>query len=132
MTTPGRGRNLWTKLPITLRAILAGFLIAAATANVWLLLLLNLGVQLAVVVEAIFLAFFLWWARGGGPPSATRAARAKAFRRVKLTSKQWSWGLTGALFFAVTVHLAIVLLFRVLAYPAARSRYASVLAVLLS
>jgi membrane protease YdiL (CAAX protease family) len=112
-----------TKLPITLRAILAGFLIAAATANVWLLLLLNLGVQLAVVVEAIFLALFLWWACGGGPPSATRAARAKAFRRVKLTSNQWSWGLTGALFFAVTVHASIVLLFRFVSYPAAAFRH---------
>ena len=112
-----------TKLPITLRAILAGFLIAAATANVWLLLLLNLGVQLAIVVEAIFLPFFLWWACGGGPPSATHEARAKAFRRVKLTSKQWSWGLTGALFFAVTVHASIVLLFRFVSYPAAAFRH---------
>jgi len=49
-------RNLWTKLPITLRAIFAGFLIAAAAAKVWLLLLLSLGVQLAAIVEAIFLS----------------------------------------------------------------------------
>jgi hypothetical protein len=69
MTTPGRGRNLWTKLPITLRAISAGFLISAAATNVWLLLLLSLGVQLAAIVEAIFLALFLGWARGGGPQS---------------------------------------------------------------
>jgi len=55
MTTPGR--NLWTRLPITLRASIVGFLIAAIAANVWLLLLLNLGVQLAAVIEAIFLAF---------------------------------------------------------------------------
>jgi hypothetical protein len=58
MTTPAR--NLWTRSPITLRAIIVGFLIAAVAANVWLLLLLNLGVQLAAVIEAIFLAFFLW------------------------------------------------------------------------
>src|SRR6266481_5769277 len=98
MRKPGRGTSLWTKLPITLRAIFAGFLIAAAAANVWLLLLLNLGVQLAAAIEAIFLALFLWWARGGGPPSATQAARAKTFRRGKLTSKQWLWGLIGAFF----------------------------------
>jgi membrane protease YdiL (CAAX protease family) len=122
MTKPGRGPSLWTKLPTTLRAILAGFLIAAAAANVWLLLLLNVGVPLAVVVEAIFLVFFLWWARGGGPPSATRAARAKAFRRGRFTFKQWLWGFVGAFCFATTVHASIVLLFRFLPYPAAPFR----------
>jgi membrane protease YdiL (CAAX protease family) len=110
-------------LPITLKAILAGFLIAAAAANIWLLLLLNLGVQLAAVIEAIFLALFIWWACGGTPPSATQAARAKAFRRGKLTFKQWSWGLTGAFFFAATVHASIVLLFRFMSYPAAAFRH---------
>jgi membrane protease YdiL (CAAX protease family) len=123
MTTPGRGRNLWTKLPITLRAIFAGLLIAAAATNVWLLLLLRLGVQLAAIVEAIFLALFLWWARGGGPPSAARATRAKAFRQDKLTSKQWLWGLIAAFFFAAIVHASIVLLFRFRSYPAAAFRH---------
>ena len=121
MTSPGR--NLWAELPITLRAIFAGFLIAAAAANVWLLLLLSLGVQLAAIVEAIFLALFLWWARGGGPPSAARAARAKAFRHDKLTSKQWLWGLIAAFFFAAIVHASIVLLFRFMSYPAAAFRH---------
>jgi membrane protease YdiL (CAAX protease family) len=121
MTTPGR--NLWTRLPITPRAIIAGFLIAAVAANVWLLLLLNLGVQLAAVVEAIFLAFFLRWARGAGPPSASRVARAKAFRHDKLASKQWLWGLVAAVFFAATAHASIVLLFRVVYYPAVAFRH---------
>jgi membrane protease YdiL (CAAX protease family) len=123
MTTLGRRPSLWTKLPITLRAILAGFLIAAAAANVWLLLLLNLGVQLAAVIEAIFLALFVRWACGETPPSATQTDRAKAFRRSKLTFKQWSWGLTGAFFFAATVHASIVLLFRSMPYPAAAFRH---------
>jgi len=123
MTTPGRAPSLWTKLPITLRAIIAGFLITAAAGNVWLLLLLNLGVQLAAVIEAIFLALFLWWARGGGPPSAAKTARAEAFRHAKLTPKQWLWGLIAAFFFAATVHASIVLLFRVMSYPAAAFRH---------
>src|ERR1700692_4823924 len=89
MTTPAH--NLWMRLPITLRAIIVGFLIAAVAANVWLLLLLNLGVQLAAVIEIIFLAFFVWWAHGGGPPSASRVARAKAFRHDKLASRRWLW-----------------------------------------
>jgi membrane protease YdiL (CAAX protease family) len=123
MTTSGRGPILWAKLPITLRAIFAGLLIAATAANVWLLLLLNLGVQLATIFEAIFLALFLWWASGAGPPTAAQVARAEAFRHGKLTSKQWLWGLIAAFFFAATVHASIVLLFRVVSYPAAAFRH---------
>jgi membrane protease YdiL (CAAX protease family) len=110
-------------LPITLRAIITGFLIAAVAGNVWLLLLLNLSVQLAAVIEAIFLALFVWWARGGGPPRAAQAARARAFRFVTLTSRQWLWGLIAAFFFAATVHASIVLLFRLMPFPAATFRH---------
>jgi membrane protease YdiL (CAAX protease family) len=122
MTTPELTPSLWSKLPIILRAIIAGFVITAATANVWLLLLLNLGVQLAAVIEAIFLTLLLWWARGGGPRTGTQTARAKTFRHGKLTSKQWLWGLIAAFFFAATVHASIALLFRVISYPAAAFR----------
>ena len=59
----------------------------------------------------------------GAPPNATQAARAKAFRRGKLTFKQWSWGFTGAFFFAATVHASIVLLFRFMSYPAVAFRH---------
>src|SRR5258708_36544758 len=128
MTTPAR--HLWTRLPITLRAIIAGFLIAAVAANVWLLLLLNLGVQLAALVEAIFLAFFLLWARGAGPPRASRVARAKAFRHDKLASKQWLWGLVPAVFFAPAVQSSIVLLFRVVYSPCPAAHPGSELSVL--
>ena len=122
-TTPARAPSFWTRLPITLRAIVAGFLIAAIAANVWLLLLLNLGVQLASIVEALFLTLFVWWAGGGGPLRAAQSARAKAFRCIKLTSNQWLWGVIAAFFLAATVHASIVLLFRFMTFPAAAFRH---------
>jgi membrane protease YdiL (CAAX protease family) len=112
----------WIRLPVALQAIVAGFLVAAVAANVWLLLLSNLGVLPATILEVLFLALFLWWARGGGPPRAAQAARARACRSVDLTSTQWLWGLIAALFFAVTIHASIVLLFRFVPYPAAEFR----------
>jgi membrane protease YdiL (CAAX protease family) len=115
--------NHWTRLPITLRAIVAAVLTAAISANVWLLLLLNRPVQLAAGLEVLFLTFFLWWAHGGGPPRAARAFRRQAFRSSQLTAAQWTWGLIAALFFATTVHAAIVLLFRVVPYPVAAFRH---------
>jgi membrane protease YdiL (CAAX protease family) len=85
-------------------------------------LLLTLGVPLAATAEAIFLTLYIWWAGGGGPPRTTRAARATMFRRGKLSSRQWFWGVIAALFFAVTIHASIVLLFRFTLFPIAAFR----------
>lgn len=123
MAMPGRAPSLWTRVPIALRAIVGGFLFAAITANVWLLLFLKLGAEPAAVLEAIFLALLVWWARGAGPPRAAQAARARAFRRVNLTSIQWLWGCVAAFFLAATVHASIVLLFRFISFPIAAFRH---------
>ncbi len=119
---PSRHFSGWARLPTALRAIISGLLMALIPANVWPLLLLNLGVPLAAVVEVAFLALYVWWASGGGPPRTTQAARATAFRRGTPTPTQWSWGLIAALFFAVSIHASIVLLFRIVPYPMATFR----------
>jgi membrane protease YdiL (CAAX protease family) len=115
--------SLWSRLPVWLRAILSGLLIGLIAANVWPLLLLSLGVPLAAVAELIFLALYFWWASGGGPPRGTQAARASRFRRGRLSPAQWCWGLFGAIFFAATVHSAIVLLFRFVPFPTLAFRH---------
>jgi membrane protease YdiL (CAAX protease family) len=112
----------WVKLPVSLRAIVAGLLIALPAANVWPLLLLNLGAPLAAVAEAMFLVLYTWWAAGGGPPCAAQTSRVTAFRRRTLSSKQWLWGTIAALCFAVTIHSSIVLLFRFVPFPVADFR----------
>jgi membrane protease YdiL (CAAX protease family) len=108
---------------VTLRAVVAGLLIAMIAANVWPLLLLNLGVPAATIIEAIFLALYVWWAGGGGPPGRWQAARAVAFRRKTLSQAQWTWGLVAAFFFAVTIHASLVLLFRFVPFPTVAFRH---------
>ena len=117
MTAPWSPLRGWQKLPVLLRAIITGIAIALVPANVWPLLLQSLGAPLAVVSEAAFLAIYLWWVSGGGPPISTRAARATVFRRGALSPQQWVWGLVAALAFAATIHAAIVVLFRFVAFP---------------
>lgn len=108
-----------------LRAIIFGLLIALVAANTWQLLLRFLGVRLAAAGEAVFLALFLWWTTGGGPPRTVRALRAMAFRRRSLSSTEVAWGISAALFIAIAVHAAIVVVFRLVPYPisAFRSGY---------
>lgn len=117
MTTPAPAPSRWTKLPVSARAIIGGLLIALPAANVWPLLLLSLGVPLATIAETVFLGLYVWWARGGGPPGVTQAARSTAFRRGRLSSRQRFWGVIAALFFAATIHASIVLLFRLVPFP---------------
>ncbi|HEX3097722.1 MAG TPA: type II CAAX endopeptidase family protein [Usitatibacter sp.] len=117
MTARDGLRKGWAALPVALRAVVAGILIALVAANVWPALLLALGVPLASILEMLFLAAYVWWARGGGMPRGTSTARSIAFRSRKLSSRQWLWGLLAALSFGVTIHAAIVLLFRFTPYP---------------
>jgi membrane protease YdiL (CAAX protease family) len=122
MTSQENAPGLWSRLPVSLRAVVSGFLIVLVPINIWPVLLFKLGVPAATIVEAIFLGLYVWWAAGSGPPHTTQAARARAFRRGALSPKQWLWGVPGALAFAVTVHAAIVLLFRFVVFPAAAFR----------
>jgi membrane protease YdiL (CAAX protease family) len=105
-------------------AIVGGLVVGMVPANVWLLFLvvLKLPVPLAVAAELFFLAAYVWWARGGGPPQQLSGVRADCFRVRSLSGRQWLWGIIAALSFAVTVHAAIALLFRFVPYPAAAFR----------
>jgi membrane protease YdiL (CAAX protease family) len=112
------------RIPVIIRAIVGGLLVGMLPANVWLVFLvaLKLPVPLAMAAELLFLGAYLWWVRGGGPPKRLHTVRADYFRARSLSGAQWSWGLVAAFSFAVAVHSAIALLFRVVPYPAAAFR----------
>ena len=114
-TPPG----FWARLPVAPRAIVSGLLIGLGAANVWPILLIKLGMPLAAVAEAAFLAVYVWWARGNGWPRATAAARSLAFRIGPLSRAQWMWGLVAALSIAASVHASLVVLFRIVPFPVA-------------
>lgn len=111
-------RVWWERVPVIVRAIITGLLIGLAAANVWPLLLLHLGAPVASCVEVFLLVIYVFWTAGGGPPERLRAVRAENFRATRLSARQWMWGCTAAASFAVTIHAAIVLLFRIVPYPA--------------
>jgi membrane protease YdiL (CAAX protease family) len=123
MATQPYAPTPWAKLPTPVRAILSGLVVALIATNVWPLLLLNLSVPLATIAEAIFLALFLYWTAGGGPPRTTQAVRANSFRSATLSPTQWCWSILAAVFFAATIHASIVLLFRLVPFPTATFRH---------
>lgn len=113
MTMPSEA----SKLRTIVLAVLNGLLIFGFAANIWPILLLHFGVPLASCAEAAFLAAVVWWASGNGPPQTWKPTRSFNFRATTLSNAQWAWGLLAAIFFAVTVHASIVLLFRLVPFP---------------
>lgn len=112
--------GLWPRIPVSARAIVVGLLIGLGAANVWTILALVLGATIwTAVAEVAFLILYIAWARGLGPPRSTSLARRTAFRAGSLSGRQWAWGLLAAVAFAITVHAALVVLFRLTPFPAA-------------
>jgi membrane protease YdiL (CAAX protease family) len=114
-----QSQGIGQRLPIVIRAVIVGLLVGLIAANIWPLLLLSLGMPAAAGAEIVFLALYVWWVSGGGPPKSLRAARAENFRVRSLSAAQWAWGIVAAVSFAATIHAALVLLFRIVPFPAA-------------
>jgi membrane protease YdiL (CAAX protease family) len=112
----------WARSPVTLRAIVAGLSVGLIAANVWPVLLLTVGAAGAAGAELVFLALYVRWASGSGWPAGTAIARRRAFRGTRLSARQWAWTMVAAVFFAITIHAAIVVLFRLTLFPAADFR----------
>jgi membrane protease YdiL (CAAX protease family) len=119
MQVNAQSQGIGHRVAIVIRAVIVGLLVGLIAANIWPLLLLSLGMPVAGGAEIVFLALYLWWVSGGGPPNSLRAARAENFRVRSLSAAQWTWGVVAAVSFAATIHAALVLLFRIVPFPAA-------------
>src|SRR5258708_4779672 len=119
MHVSAQSQSIGQRVRIVIRAVIVGLLVGIIAANISPLLLLSLGMPVAARAEIVFLALCVWWVSGGGAPSALRAVRAENFRLRSLSAAQWTWGIVAAVSFAATIHAALVLLFRIVPFPAA-------------
>jgi membrane protease YdiL (CAAX protease family) len=108
----------WRGVAQDLGAVLLGLVVGLAAANVWPLLLISLGAAAAAAVEVLFLGAYVAWF-SGAIPGPWRRQRLDLGRGRMPARGQWGWGLLAAFAFAATVHAAIVVLFRLVAFPAA-------------
>jgi membrane protease YdiL (CAAX protease family) len=112
-------KSLWGRVPVIIRAVIGGILVGMLAANIWPIFLVAFGMPVAAGAEVTFLALYIWWASGGGAPARFKALRADYFRVRPLSRAQWFWGVVAAVSFAAAIHAAIVLLFRLVPFPAA-------------
>jgi membrane protease YdiL (CAAX protease family) len=105
--------RLWSRLPIVVRAVVVGLLLAAAGSGPWAgLAWLNMrygsAVPWAVVPTALYLWLYWRYVRGEGWPRSTSASRRASSRANRLDDAVWA-----AALFAGMVGLVAVLLIQI-------------------
>ncbi len=124
-TTFAPSPSLWGRLPLVVRAVVSGLLVCLPAANLIavLAILVRMSslqrIELFAALEAAFLLVYLWWTRGGGAPRSTKRARALSSRSGRFSARQWRWALAAGIAFAIVVHAALVVAFRLVPFPAA-------------
>jgi membrane protease YdiL (CAAX protease family) len=123
-SSPELPPGLWWRFPVIVRSVVVGFIVSLPAANVIPTIALGIGPAstpttqtVAGLAGIVFLTAFLWWTRGGGWPRSTSAARARATRVGPFSGRQWILSFGAALAFAILVHAALVVLFRIVPFP---------------
>ncbi len=110
--------SFWNRIPLWLRAILAGLFIS------------TLGVFLATAMTAlipapyslIFVLIFLWlywkYFSGHWKPVSTQEFRKSNMRTNSLSRQTWIWASLAAIFFIVIEQSGLVFTFRLMEFPA--------------
>jgi membrane protease YdiL (CAAX protease family) len=112
--------GLWRRVPVVIRAIVTGLLVAEIGIMTWMAsLMLIPGIWPLVVMGGALCAYCVYFA-GRGWPKATREARRKRFRALKLPRAVWAWGLAAAMLWVVVGQASFVVTFRLVEFPAER------------
>jgi membrane protease YdiL (CAAX protease family) len=110
--------GFWQRLPVAIRAIVTGVLVAEIGIATWMAsLILVPGIWPLVIMGGVLWAFCMyfggrWW------PKATAEVRRERFRALRLPGAVWAWGLAAAMLFVVVSQSSFVLNFRIVEFPA--------------
>lgn len=114
--------RLWERVPLPVRAIVAGFVVFFVLQNGWLgFFLVNLKVLPEVPWSAALGLLWLWgffrYFDGSGPPRSTAASRRLAMRAPRLGARPWRWALLYLPIFLVFLVAVIQVAYRFLVIP---------------
>ena len=118
-------RSLWVRLPVLVRAVLTGLIVATAGSLPWALLVsanikYRSALPWAVPVMAVYLWFFWRYVRGEGWPRSTAAVRRTNARANSLPGDSWGPALLAGVLGLVGVLLLQGVLGRLVTLPQQR------------
>jgi membrane protease YdiL (CAAX protease family) len=111
--------RVWQRIPLVIRAIVAGlfvFAIAGSVARTAVLALIP--PPWSIVVMGVVL--WVYWRYFGGSwwPKSTAQSRRNCFRATRLAKSVWRWSLIAAMLGTVVMEAGFVVTFRILEFPA--------------
>jgi len=113
------GVSFWQRIPIVIRAVVVGFLVFAIAGSVaWTLVLSLIPPPWSVLAMVVILWLYWRYFRGDWWPDSTRTFRKLCFRSTNLPPKVWTWSLIAAFTAAVLLQAGLVVMFRIVEFPA--------------
>jgi membrane protease YdiL (CAAX protease family) len=111
--------RFWERIPIAVRAIVVGLLVFAIVGLMaWNVILMLIPAPWSIAAMVIVLWAYLRYFSGRWGPKATSESRRVRFRATKLPTKVWKWSLIAALLSVVVFQSSLVVLFRIIEFPA--------------
>jgi len=110
--------RFWQRLPVVIRALVVGFLVAEIGIGAWLAVAALIPAPWSLVLMSAFLWAYWRYFSGNGWPKSTAGARRIRFRSTRMRAAIWKWSTLAAILFVVIVQSGFVLTFRVTEFPA--------------
>lgn len=110
--------RFWRRLPVAIRALVVGFLVAEIGIGAWLAVAALIPTPWSLVLMGAFLWAYWRYFSGKGWPKSTAEARRIRFRPTRMPAAIWKWGMVAAILFVVIIQSGFVLTFRVIEFPA--------------
>lgn len=110
--------RFWQRVPVVIRAIIIGLLVAEIGIVIWLALLAFIPGPWPIFLMGVVLWLYWKYFSGSWWPKTTAAARRNSFRGGRLSGAVWKWGLAAAILFVVVVESGLVVTFRLIEFPA--------------
>ena len=109
--------RLWQRIPIIIRAILAGIVVTAIGSYTWVLVLALIPAPWSIFIMGGLLVLYCVYFSGSRWSQSTSVARKERFRQSVLPSSIWATSLLAAVLFVVAVQSGFMITFRILEFP---------------
>ena len=109
--------RLWQRIPIIIRAILAGIVVTAIGSYTWVLVLALIPAPWSIFIMGGLLVLYCVYFSGSRWSQSTSVARKERFRQSVLPSSIWATSLLAAVLFVVVVQSGFMITFRILEFP---------------
>ena len=111
--------RFWERIPMAVRAIVVGlFVFAIVGLFAWNVILMLIPAPWSIAAMVIVLWVYLRYFSGHWWPKATSESRRVRFRATKLPMRVWKWSLIAAVLSVVVFQSSVVVLFRIIEFPA--------------